>query len=84
MSEELFGVKEKEPEQKPIDFEFKTTKGSKVKISYRPSGSVVVSDKKAFEGHLKKISDSFEIVEKTATPKTLDVVAGESEEKDES
>lgn len=73
---DLFGVKTETPEQKPIAFEFNSTKGSKVKISYTPSGSIKVSDKKAFEGHLKKVADSFEIVEKDATPKDLDITEG--------
>jgi hypothetical protein len=34
---ELFGVETKTPEQKPIEFEFKSNKGSKVKISYTPT-----------------------------------------------
>lgn len=60
-----------------MDFEFKTTKGSKVKIKYEPSGSVKVNDKKAFEGHLKKVADSFEIKEKEE--KDLDKVEGVTE-----
>jgi hypothetical protein len=83
---DLFGVESKEQVEKPIVFEFKSTKGSKVRISYQPSGSIKVSDKKAFEGHLKKVADLFEVVEKKEDkPKDLDVTetAKEGGETDE-
>jgi len=86
MADDLFGVEQKKPEpKKPLAFEFKSTKGNSVKISYKPSGDVNVTDKKAFEGYLKRVADSFEIVEKKEEkpkPKTLDAVL-ESEDKNE-
>ena len=82
--------------EKPIDFEFKTTKGNKTQIKYTPSLAVKVSDKKAFEGHLVKVADMFEKVaegrakaskqiekakvEDKPKPKALDVVEDEGEE----
>lgn len=51
-------------------FEFVSTKKSKVKLSYEPSGEVKVSDKKAFEGYLKKFIDYIEI-DKKEKPRVL-------------
>lgn len=51
-------------------FEFKSTKNSKVKLSYVPSGAVKISDKKAFEGYLKKVVDFIE-VDKKEKPRVL-------------
>lgn len=53
-----------------LDFDFKSTKGSKIKLSYDPSGSVKISDPKAFEGYLKKVVDFIEVDDKPK-PRTL-------------
>lgn len=82
---DLFGVKTETPEQKPESFELRSSKGSKVKIVYAPSGAVKVTDKKAFEKHLLKVVDLFEVKEKAPIvekkePKDLDI---ESEAKND-
>lgn len=88
--DELFGLEKKpEPEVKPIDFDFKTTKGNKAKVSYKPSGTIKVSDKKAFTTHLVKVADMLEVVSverakgkvKKQEPKTIDAVADQEGEK---
>ena len=53
-------------------FEIKTDKGTKVKLVYEPSGNIKVSDKKAFEGYIKKVVNYIEVDGKLEGTKVLD------------
>lgn len=52
-----------------MDFNFKSTKGSKIVMKYEPEG-VKISDPKAFEGYLKKVVDFIQVDDK-AKPRVL-------------
>lgn len=75
-------------------FVFKSEKGSDVKVEYTPTTAVKISDKTAFQKYLKKIVDFIQVdeknadkkaeVKKTDKPKTIEAVAGLSEDTEES